>query len=382
MKRLFIIRHSKAVARRAGLPDFERPLVKKGVKSANNLADRLKKAGIKPDLFVSSPANRALETAHVFAKEFGYHVQKIQLKDMLYEEATQGALLALVHSLDNARQTVFLFGHNPALQDFGQFLIKDFPGRLPKMGVVGLEFSRNSWKAVGPGAGKLIFFDFPGREAQDERQKSEDLAVQLARAIETTLERVDPAALENVRPDVEGASRKIAGRFLAGLKGQPEKTVEKKKADPKKPKGKPASKEAAPKKPKARKPDLKPPAAAPKPDEKPPEPADPHKPIQGEPTVESKDQDMPKVSAFEAVLKSFPPMLTPEGPPAPTQFPDEKPPAPADPHRLVYVKPALERKEEGMPEVPAPEAVPEFFPPKLTPERSVVPRFGDDEPKD
>lgn len=34
-----------------------------------------------------------------------------------------------------------------------------------------------------------------------------------------------------------------------------------------------------------------------------------------------------------------------------------------------------------MPEVPAPEAVPEIFPPKLTPERPVVPRFGDDEPK-
>ena len=326
MKRLFIIRHAKAVARRAGLPDFERPLVKKGVKSAKNLADRLKRAGIKPDLFVSSPANRALETAHVFAKEFGYHVQKIQLKDMLYEEATQGALLALVHGLDNARQTVFLFGHNPALQDFGQFLIKDFPGRLPKMGVVGLEFSRNRWKAAGPGAGKLIFFDFPGREAQDERQRSEDLAVQLARAIETTLERVDPAALENVRPDVEGVSRKIAGRFLAGLKGQPETAVEKKKVGPKKPQGKPAPKKAAPLKPKARTPEVKPPAERPKPDERPLEPA--------------------------------------------------------GPHRLVYVKPALERKEEGMPEVPTPEAVPEIFPPKLTPERPVVPRFGDDEPKD
>ncbi len=91
---------------------------------------------------------------------------------------------------------------------------------------------------------------------------------------------------------------------------------------------------------------------------------------------------MPKVSALEEVLKSFPPMLNPDRPPAPTPPPAEIPIEPPVPHRLVYVKPALERKEEGMPEIPTPEAVPEIFPPKLAPERSAVPRFGDDEPKD
>lgn len=234
MRRLFIIRHAKAMARRAGLPDFERPLVKKGAKNARDLALRLKHAGVKPDLFISSPANRALETAHIMAKEFGYSVQKIQLKDMLYEEAANDSLLNLVRGLDNASQTVFLFGHNPALQEFAQFLDKEFPGRLPKMGVVGLEFNGNRWKTAAAAGGNRVFFDFPGREAEDHLRRTEDLAVQLARAVETVLERFNPATLEDVLGSVESASRKIAAQFLAGLKKRQDEEDEKKPLRPRK----------------------------------------------------------------------------------------------------------------------------------------------------
>ncbi len=217
MKKLFIIRHAKSAAVRSGLPDFERPLVKKGVKTAKDMARRLKEQGIMPGLIVSSPAHRALETAHIFAEEFGYPLQKIRLEDTLYEEALRESLLGLVRRLDDACQTVLFFGHNPALQDFAQFLVKDLPGRLPKMGVLGVELPRDTWKSAAPGAEKLAFFDYPEREAEEARQKADDLSAQVARAVELVLERIDPSGLAEALPLVERSSRRIAAEFLAAL---------------------------------------------------------------------------------------------------------------------------------------------------------------------
>jgi len=321
MRRLFIIRHAKAVARRAGLPDFERPLVKKGVKNARDLASRLKNAGVKPDLFVSSPASRALETAHIMAKEFGYPVQKIQLKDMLYEEATNDSLLNFVRGLDNLSQTVFLFGHNPVLQEFTQFMDKEFPGRLPKMGVVGLEFGGNRWKAAAAGVGKRVFFDFPGREAEDHRRRSEDLAVQLARAVETVLERINPATVEDVLGSVESASRKIAGQFLAGLKKRQDEEGKEKPLRSKKTRGRP--RKSAP-------PVRKSKTTA--------------KPV-------SRTKPRPKVRA-------------------------------AGPGRLRYVKPSLEKKDEVMPEVRPGAIPPDSYLPASEIGGDAGSKPGGDKPKD
>lgn len=217
MKRLFLIRHAKAAASRPGLPDFERALVKRGVRTAKDMARRLREQGIKPGLLVSSPAHRALETAHIFAAEFDYPLQKIRLEDVLYEQTTREALLGLVRRLDAACPTVLVFGHNPALQDFAQFLVKDLPGRLPKMGVLGVELPSDSWRSATPGAEKLAFFDYPEREAEEARQKADDLSAQVSHAVEVVLGRIDPSGRADVLPLVERSGRKIAAEFLAAL---------------------------------------------------------------------------------------------------------------------------------------------------------------------
>lgn len=232
MKKLFIIRHAKAVPRRAGLADLERPLVKKGTVSARETALRLKKAGFKPDLIVSSPANRALETAQAAAREYGYPLQKIRLEDVLYEKTTNKAILDLVHGLDRSSQTVFLFGHNPALLRFAQFLAKDFQVRLPKMGVFGLEFSVNSWKGVAPGAARSVYFDFPGRESEDRRRSLEDLSRRLSRAAEAALKKVEADIPKEVEERAGRYSRKLAAQFLDALKEREEKRSKKKQARP------------------------------------------------------------------------------------------------------------------------------------------------------
>ena len=86
MKTLYLVRHAKAISQELGVNDFKRSLSKQGRDDAVAMSKRLWKKGIAPDLLLSSPADRALETAHIFAEQFDYPVQRILLKDEIYDE--------------------------------------------------------------------------------------------------------------------------------------------------------------------------------------------------------------------------------------------------------------------------------------------------------
>ncbi|RZJ80136.1 MAG: histidine phosphatase family protein, partial [Flavobacterium sp.] len=60
MKELIIIRHAKSDWGNSTLKDFDRPLNKRGIANAPEMAERLVKRKIFPDLIVSSPALRAI----------------------------------------------------------------------------------------------------------------------------------------------------------------------------------------------------------------------------------------------------------------------------------------------------------------------------------
>ena len=213
MKRLFLVRHAKAAAGKPGAPDIHRPLTGKGGRTARDMARKVKALGFKPALFVSSPADRALETAHIFARELGYPVQKVRLEDVVYEPASPQSLLGLVRRLEEPGAVVLLFGHNPALQDLAQHLVKGFPGRLPKMGVLEVDFQAKTWKEAGPSTAVMGFFDYPDREAEESERRADDLAAEIARSVEIVLERKDSRPLGGLLPVVEKASRKIALEF-------------------------------------------------------------------------------------------------------------------------------------------------------------------------
>jgi phosphohistidine phosphatase len=71
MKRLMLMRHAKSSWDQPDLPDFDRPLNKRGKRDAPLMARRLCELGEKPDLILSSPAERAIRTAMVVAEELG-----------------------------------------------------------------------------------------------------------------------------------------------------------------------------------------------------------------------------------------------------------------------------------------------------------------------
>jgi len=226
MKTLYLVRHAKAVSRDLDVPDFERSLEKVGRKDAKNMAQRLKEEGMVPDLFISSPANRALETAHLFAKQLGYPVQKILLKDAIYDDPTADKLLEIVREVDEKHSSVVLFGHNPSFNEFASYLLRDFEKDIPTCGVVAIDFAKNIWKKISRGGGVLKFFGSPGDDLKKSgayKKIRKDLEAKILQQLEDTLKEPDIRAEKKITRSVKNLAKKVVkvlkAREVGGVEG-------------------------------------------------------------------------------------------------------------------------------------------------------------------
>ena len=112
MKTLLIVRHAKSSWDSADISDIDRPLNERGKRDAPVMAQRLIKAGLHPQRFVSSPAKRARHTAELFAREFDVKEKEIVILSELYH-AQPASFQQVIAGLNDGDQTVVLFSHNP-----------------------------------------------------------------------------------------------------------------------------------------------------------------------------------------------------------------------------------------------------------------------------
>ena len=84
MKRLILVRHATAVDKGPEGSDFHRRLKKRGKREAMLMADRVASMVEVPDQMFSSPADRALETAQLFAERLGIPAGNVALREELY----------------------------------------------------------------------------------------------------------------------------------------------------------------------------------------------------------------------------------------------------------------------------------------------------------
>lgn len=159
-KQLLIIRHAKSDWGDIGLHDFDRPLNKRGKANAPEMAERLVKQQIIPELVVSSPALRALTTAKYFAKSWGIDSSNIQKEKEIYE-ANVKSLLSIITNFDNQFNHIALFGHNPGLTDLANYLSNGHIYNMPTCSVVLVEFPLDNWEEISANTGKVLLFDYP-----------------------------------------------------------------------------------------------------------------------------------------------------------------------------------------------------------------------------
>lgn len=160
MKQLLLVRHAKSDWDNIKLSDFERPLNKRGLINAPEMAERLRKQHIIPEHIVSSPASRAITTANFFAEVLGLDKQAIQTEENIYE-ASPAALLNIINKLSNEYERIALFGHNPGLTTLAMNLCNSSVYNIPTCGIMLIEFPFDDWKMISYGTGEQKMYDYP-----------------------------------------------------------------------------------------------------------------------------------------------------------------------------------------------------------------------------
>jgi phosphohistidine phosphatase len=217
MKVILVVRHAKAVKRDRIHSDFKRSLTKKGIKEARTVARRLQKEGFETDYIISSPANRAKETAHIFARQFHYPIAQIEWRKEIYDASDNGSLLSLVRNIPTSSSQASIYGHDPSFSDFAQHLIEDFDETMPKGAVVAIGFDTDSWAEINPGEGRLLLFDYPMTKSKMARQLKSvrrEIASQLSAMVNHRLQELDPRAAKKIKTYTDKTMRKVAERFL------------------------------------------------------------------------------------------------------------------------------------------------------------------------
>lgn len=221
MKTIYLVRHAAAAKGKPKSPDRKRALNKKGRKEAMKMAKKLKKNGMLPDLLVSSPAKRALQTARVFAQAIKYPKKKILLNKTLYEAnnaSSNEALLQEFRSMDDQFQSVIVFGHDPLLTEFARYLRKDFTEALPGCAVVRFDFNNISWTKITAGRGILKFFDYPNREKAQLDEKKKALTARLTEDLMRIFVEADPDTGPKMKKAIKKTVRPLTQNFLAKTK--------------------------------------------------------------------------------------------------------------------------------------------------------------------
>ncbi len=156
MKRVVIVRHAKSVPY-GYEDDFNRDLTDRGKNDAKLVSNELVKKRINPDVFISSPAKRALKTARIFADNLGFERSQIrEIKD-IYNGLTTSEFLELIQSLPDEAGTTFFFGHNPGFHFFVNNLLKVSVNEMPTCATVGIDFSVIEWNEIESRTGNLAF---------------------------------------------------------------------------------------------------------------------------------------------------------------------------------------------------------------------------------
>lgn len=142
MKKLLLLRHAKSDKHVYGMADFERPLNNRGKKAAALIGSFLGKKRIQPDVVISSPAERARQTA-TLATEAAEIKAELRFDERIYE-ATASQLMNLINQIEESAEIALLVGHNPGFEHLQSDLTRHVH-HLPTAALVLLNLNIEKW---------------------------------------------------------------------------------------------------------------------------------------------------------------------------------------------------------------------------------------------
>jgi phosphohistidine phosphatase len=159
-RELLILRHAKSDWGSGAASDFDRPLAKRGRKDAPRVGEWLYREGMIPEVIVSSPAQRARETAVQVCKCLDLPKKGIVWDQAIYD-AELPALLGVLSRIPASAGLALLIGHNPGLEDLllyltGGDLDQPEDGKLLPTATVARVEMPEDWSRLEHGCAGLI----------------------------------------------------------------------------------------------------------------------------------------------------------------------------------------------------------------------------------
>ena len=160
MKSILFIRHAKSSWDSPTQKDFERPLNERGNKDAPMMAKRLLDKKVAIDVFISSPAVRALSTATYFHQAYKAKKDMLITIPVLYH-ASGDVFYDVIKQIDNKHNTVALFSHNPGITVMVNSLGVAKVDNMPTCSVFGVHADIENWQEFEAAVKQFWMFDYP-----------------------------------------------------------------------------------------------------------------------------------------------------------------------------------------------------------------------------
>lgn len=160
MKTLYLVRHAKSSWDHPGLSDAERPLMTKGIERSQRIIGFLNERKVSPDLYVSSPAVRAFETAKLFAVGMGCPIEKIVIEQRIYD-GYYDRILDIIYATPNDKDSLMMFGHNPTITNLANLFLHPGIEDMPTSTVVAIGFKTPKWEEIPNAKSQQLFIVSP-----------------------------------------------------------------------------------------------------------------------------------------------------------------------------------------------------------------------------
>lgn len=163
MKTLYLIRHATAEdgGNSSMFRDIDRDLTSAGIIESARMAKYLESKGYAIQYFISSKANRTAQTAKIMLEQWQRNPEEIAFDENIYSGGPRAYLHAL-NSTDESVNSLAIFGHNPDISFFGEYLTRDDTGgQMKKAGILILTFENQSWAEISNKSGSVNGYHDP-----------------------------------------------------------------------------------------------------------------------------------------------------------------------------------------------------------------------------
>jgi phosphohistidine phosphatase len=151
MHRILLLRHGKSSYKNKSLKDYDRPLGKRGKRNSRRIGQWMATENVTPDLIISSPAKRAVQTTNRVCKQLGIARSEVQWEKDVYN-ARATTVLQILSNVPEDIETVLVVGHHEALESIILRLsrwteIPPYPKLIPTAALAWLEI-KGKWAGI------------------------------------------------------------------------------------------------------------------------------------------------------------------------------------------------------------------------------------------